>query len=489
MNIFCFLTDSICAYKRKDKFGLLEVYEELIKKREGYFFENVLSLFPSTLFSLLSIISGRFPYYLFPDFLEVPPQGFLFDNFFSVLRKNNFNIYSFPCFDIGYNWLKTILNPVIYPSEYKYGNQLGSIELFHIFLQYKSKIDFSKNNLVFVHFRAGDPKMDQAIRLFIDFLKKNNLWEDAFVAIFSDHGYLDRKKTFSLNPLHFDDISIFSLRPALFLKLPKNLSNSSYRTIKERVYLIDIFETILDYLDVHPHYKRQSVSFRRFLESNIDVSSGRLVRADAYLMFQPVQKTAIIKNNYKLDIINGKFFMKLIDINSENKIKINQNILLFNELKDFYFFTEKEAQFIIKEILEKLWVNTNLSKLENKTIIIPDQFPLFLVSFLREKLSKKNYLVPKIEKSDYLLIIYNRLTGYGIKKFLKRYNGKYNKLILINTKLEEIDFNCNNIGYLNFLKNQIKLKSKLLLKRPVNTFIWLFYYPLYLDLKLKRYYS
>lgn len=68
MNIFWIVTDSICNYERSDLHSLLPVYTTLKNNKEGFYFENCLSQFPSTNLSLISFLTGRFPYYIFPDY-------------------------------------------------------------------------------------------------------------------------------------------------------------------------------------------------------------------------------------------------------------------------------------------------------------------------------------------------------------------------------------------------------------------------------------
>ena len=48
--------------------GLLPVYKELKIGNEGFYFEDCISQFPSTNLSLFSFLTGRFPYYIFPDY-------------------------------------------------------------------------------------------------------------------------------------------------------------------------------------------------------------------------------------------------------------------------------------------------------------------------------------------------------------------------------------------------------------------------------------
>jgi hypothetical protein len=507
VNIYWILTDSINASITNDKFSLLKTYQTLMRNNEGLFFKNAISLFPSTLGSILSIITGKNPLKIMPDFLDKPPKELenilLKENYFKVLKENNFNVYSFICFNIGSNWLKSITNPVIPFNKYKGSNQLNSLEVnneFFKFFENNQDTVKEKNNLFYIHYMAGDTSMDEGLRNLIKFLKKEKEWDDSIILINSDHGYRIFRK--SKNLLHFDDIHINSLNPAVFLKLPQNLSNKK-GIIDKRVYLIDLFETILDYLNLSDkiNYKRDAISFKNLIEKGKDVNKDRIVVGSAYFYFQPIKKLFIVKNNFKLDIIKNNFFLKKLVNKNGNLEEITidlKNNTIYKELLSFYNTYKKEVLISLERQLEILFENSRLSKIKNKKIIIfKRQFPPYLVKFLFKKLkiynevhffedvkSNKAY---KNKEYDYAIFIYNRLTGCCINSLRKRlYNSfKVKQEIIINSLIIEVK---DKPGYLNFLLKEIKNKKFLLLKRPVNTFIWLVYFPLVLNRNLKKYY-
>ncbi|MCK4780320.1 MAG: hypothetical protein KAT57_09040, partial [Candidatus Lokiarchaeota archaeon] len=68
MNIFWIVTDSICNYERSDLHSLLPIYKELESSKEGFYFKDAISQFPSTNLSLLSFLTGKYPYNIFPDY-------------------------------------------------------------------------------------------------------------------------------------------------------------------------------------------------------------------------------------------------------------------------------------------------------------------------------------------------------------------------------------------------------------------------------------
>ncbi len=96
MNIIWIVTDSICNYERADLHGLLPAYKELKNANEGFYFDNCISQFPSTNLSLFSFLTGRFPYYIFPDYyrsIENLPS-LKYQNFIEPLKKEDYKVES-----------------------------------------------------------------------------------------------------------------------------------------------------------------------------------------------------------------------------------------------------------------------------------------------------------------------------------------------------------------------------------------------------------
>ena len=500
MNIFWILTDSICSYERNDKFSLLPTYKKLIENEEGIFFNNVLTLFPSTAFSVLSMVTGKFPYQIFFDFLENPPKEIknkiMNESYFSILKKNGFNIYSYICYDIGSNWFSDLTNTIINKERYKDSYQLDGYELNEEFFKHFKEVDLDKNNVFFIHYRAGDKKMDEALRDLVNFFKKENVWNDSIFLINSDHGYRTFRE--SKNPLHFDDIHIISLSPAVFLRIPKEL-NKKRGIINERIYLIDLWETILDYLGIEVNYDRKALSFRPILENNEkDFNKKRMVRGDAYLMFQPIKKSFIVMDDFKLEVVNNKVSLKRIITDKKDKKEeiIINNKNIEKKLYNYYLKIEKESEIIFKNYVRILFYHSALKNIKNKKILLPNnQFPPLLVEVLKEELEKNNKVFSDLRKIntnknfDIAIFIFNRLTGYGIsklKKEIRKNNLRIKNFVYINTSLEKIN---KKEGYLNYVIENIKTKNKLLLKRPIDTIIWLIYFPIYLNMNLKRFYE
>ncbi len=515
MNIIWILTDGICNYERPgDSFGLTPTFLDLRANNEGFYFENAFTSFGSTVFSLFSIFTGKFPYYIFPDYY--PSAKFIpgFENNHQVhyLKEREYNINAIMHWQEGCRLYKDILNPYYKDGIFDGDRMIEAKEMYEIFLDNLPKLRDTENNFLYVHFRPADPQMDVYLKKTIETLKKEHYWENSIIIISSDHGYTDNWKWYKrMNLLHFDDIMHSTLSAVLFMKFPESISSALPRNIKERVYLLDIMETVLDYLDISPTHNRDSLSFKPLIEGDIDINKERIVRADCYLMFQPKKKTSIIKNNWQLYIENDHQI--LIDL-AEHKLeyiekkglflKIPRNTdfkktypAIYTELLAFHTHTEKVASEEHQKYVEFLYNQSFLKDLDKKTIFIPSQFPPQLVKALKIFLKQNNHII-----EDYLtlkrnssnqkvitLLIFNRLTGYGIKKLMKRYRGITDEFLIVDTKLEDAKTKINKLGYWKFVKRTYKARDRQIFQRWREILTFIFYFPAYLNKSLKKYYK
>ncbi|MFX1329850.1 MAG: hypothetical protein ACFE91_17100, partial [Promethearchaeota archaeon] len=299
--------------------------------------------------------------------------------------------------------------------------------------------------------------------------------------------------------LHFDDIHQSSMQPALFIIIPPILTKAKPRTIYKRVYLIDILETVLDYLNIETKHDRQSISFKSLIENDFDVNNERKVRGDCYLMFQSIQKTMITKGMWKLLNDNGKFSLfNLAKDKLEKKDVKDQYPKIFNELYQFYLDSESKAYDNFKLTLDSLYKHSVLRYLKSKTLLIPDQFPPQLVKFLREKLKKDNKIIthddiinrePKKIRNLTTILFLNRLTGYGLKKLIKRYKKISKNYLILNTELTDISHQWNKTGYLRFVIKSIMARRNQLFQRWKEILVWILYFPLYFNKHMRRFYK
>jgi len=501
MNIFWIITDSICNYERFDLHGLLPIYKKLKNEDEGFYFEDCISQFPSTNLSLLSFLTGRFPYYIFPDYyrsIENLPS-LKYKNLIEPLKRDNYKIQSIIFGREQALIFKEILNPYYENDMYKGDHWLDAKEVYEFFIQKLESFSPDERNFLFTFFRPSGPQTDLYLGKIIEYLKEQDYWENSIIIINSDHGYYDKNLYNKTKLLHFDDIHQSSMQPALFMKIPQNLTNSPSKSIEKRVYLIDIVETILDYLNIKVTHERESLSFKGLIEKNIDVNKNRKIRGDCYLMFQAVKRTMIIRDNWKLTNNNGVFSLHNLSKDFLEKKDVKDiNPKVFNELYQFYIKTELKAYKVFKSLLNSLYEHGVLTTLVNRNIIIPKQFPPQLVKFLKEKL-KINNNISKLSEVDiknetnnqkFITILFlNRLTGYGLKKLMRKYKSISKHFIILNTELDDVSNQINKSGYLKFVLKSIIARRKQLSQRWKEIVVWILYFPLYFNKHVRKYYN
>ncbi len=501
MNIFWIVTDSICSYERSDLHSLLPIYKKLKKNKEGFFFKNALSQFTSTSLSIFSFLTGRFPYYIFPDYY--PSIKFLpsykYKNNINPLKRENYKIQAIMHSKEAVDVFKDILNPYYVNNMYHGDHLLDSKEVYHFLAEKINELDINENNFIYVHFRPTDPETNSYMNKIVYLLKEMGFWEKSIIIINSDHGYYDKSIYKKINLIHFNDIHQTSLLSALFIKLPPNLTSKIPRTIKKRVYLMDIMETILDYLNIKADHERESISFKELIEKDIDINKNRKIRGDCYLMFQPIKKTVIIKDNWKLFNNNGKFTLyNLNEDNLEKKDVKKKYPKICTELYQFYLDTELKAYKIFKSTLNTLYNHNNLTLLEYENILVPHQFPPQLANYLKENLKIKNKIVKPSEigisnsiknQSLITILFFNRLTGYRLKKLQRKYRKYTKKFIILDTALSDVSDQINNTGYMKFVIRSLITRKKQLFQRWKEILIWTLYFPLYFNKFMKKYYN
>ena len=498
MNIFWIVTDSICNYERTDLHSLLPIYKELERSKEGFYFKDAISQFPSTNLSLLSFLTGKYPYNIFPDYyrsIENLPSLEL-NNSIYPLKKEGYNIESIIFGREQVLVLKDILNPYYIEEMYQGDHWLDAKEIYDLFMEKVNNINSDEKYLFFIFFRPSDPQVDPYIRKIIQFLKGNNYWNGSIFILNSDHGYYDKILYKKIKLLHFDDIHQTSMQPVLFIRIPSILTKGTYRTINKRVYLIDILETILNYLNIEAKHDRQSISFKPLIENDIDVNDERMVRGDCYLMFQSIRKTMITKGDWKLLNDNGKF--SLFNLSSD---KLEQKDIkeeypeIYNQLYQFYLDSEIKAYDNFRSTLDSLYSHSKLKRLNSKIFLIPDQFPPQLVKYLRKKLNEKNTVInPDNNNTNQFkdittILFFNRLTGYGLRKLLKKYKGVSKNYLILDTELSDITHQWNKTGYLRFVIKSIIARRNQLFQRWKEILVWILYFPLYFNKHLRKYYK
>ena len=93
------------------------------------------------------------------------------------------------------------------------------------------------------------------------------------------------------------------------------------------------------------------------------------------------------------------------------------------------------------------------------------------------------------EKSLITIIVFNRLTGHGVKKLYRKYKGITKQFIYIDTKLNNASDKIHKTGYIKFVIRSIYARRQQLFQRWKEILVWILYFPLYFNRHLKKYYT
>lgn len=476
-NVFCVLVDGNRTKPGKDMHSRLNAFDQLGQKYIG--FNEVITSASSTLMSFAGIITGSFAYDLFPCFFSFTKYEFKEDNYFRKFKEAGYNVQSTVFYDVTrIHFLKEI-NAF---QESKNNRFLGHEEMLRDFkFLVENKWDQNKPNFIFCHagfYENGDWLVSEILQ----FLKNKSLFEDSIFILCSDHGYIDYGRFHYLGwLLHPKVHSLYvdedTLRTNLAIHLPESVSKVEHKIINSPVCVIDIFETVLDYLGIDRNIKidglkKRAVSFKPLIETDsleeIKKADNRLIRSDTRYLFQNYNQTSIRNRYYKLisNCKKSRFFR--LNNGQECLIKRPSNVEKdkLSEFKSALAKYELEARPHIFQMTDLLYSSSSLNSINNKHIGIYNFANKTLLKYLRDKLSKNNQVeivdLQKIKrdylKYDFIICIINNSDFFHYIRFLDFVNKKGIAHILLNLGFEEQKF--NKYLFWNDLYNQAFVINK-----------------------------
>ncbi|MBN2421500.1 sulfatase-like hydrolase/transferase [Candidatus Woesearchaeota archaeon] len=435
-NIFWILTDGTRAKPGRDKSGRFKTYFDFDK--ESIRFKKAITTATSTLMSISAILTGRFAAELYPDFNHINKRGIIYPTYFDTLIKEGYNINSVVAQEeAGRELFKDTLH-IFNPTQPQPQN---AKETYEEFLQMmKSKFDKSKPNLMFVHFGNFEDNNRYSKKL-LDYLKEQKLFDESIVILCSDHGYVDYGKFhylgWALQPrTHSFYVDENSYHANFNIRLPSSISKVRKKEVDIPIALIDMFETIFDYLGFkyeNPHKKAQSL--KPLIEGNdkkvLDKFMNRIIRTDNRYLLQNYRKIRLL-NEFESHVVSG--------VEELNKLPKN--------FRDFFRKSEEEVKNNAFKQIEDNFEKSELSKMKGKKIAIYNYDYKDLIEFMYNKLKKHNKvsvldlnLIKKnYKKYDIILAIINNPMFYkygGLVSFCKR---KGIKLMLVNTFFAETPY-------------------------------------------------
>lgn len=452
------------SFESYDKFSKNKIFEKLAN--DSIIFSNTIATATSTLMSTSSFFTGRFAYELY--YAHEAMKKFDYETSYpKELEKKGYNLHSIFFCREGKEFYKDYLNVHLTKDDYKSLNNTILNKFEKVMHSIKSK---NKSRFFYIH--LAPTKNSKEPEYILNILKKKNLFESSFVVISSDHGYCDYGKIHSLGWLlkpknHSLYVSEDCYRSNLLMKIPNKYSKISSKKINLQVSLIDVFETIFDYLNIKYKIKnKKAISLKNAIETNnLDINkklNNRLLRIDNRYIGQNFQKTVIRNNNYELVSENSKssLFRRINHKNWKKRLKkINKhkNKFILKKLNTFLKATENETKKTNIAVLERNYYTSelkkNIDKLKNKKIGVFNYSNKYVLKFLIKKLRSKNfvsivdYRYLKTRKNDFdvVFILINNQYSFGFHKFIKLCKQKKIKTMISNIKFENQKFKPHSI--------------------------------------------
>jgi arylsulfatase A-like enzyme len=186
------------------------------------------------------------------------------------------------------------------------------VKRYSLFQIMQGKEEFNKKILKHIKTSyAGELyHLDFELKRIFDFLKRNNLWDDALIVVTADHG----EDLYEHNNYFFHYPSIYetSIRIPLIIKFP---GQHKRIVVKEQTSIMDIFPTIYEY------YAKDGPSAQEPQFSGISLLgllNGEKAKFHHRVLFSGIEKFEIIaanQNNWKL-IYNPKKILPITNANT-----------------------------------------------------------------------------------------------------------------------------------------------------------------------------
>lgn len=461
-NIFWILTDGTRYKKGRDRYGRLPIYYEFDK--ESISFKKAIATATSTLMSVSSILTGRFAAELYPHFKYMSKNGLIYPTYIEKLKQNGYKVNA-TIFNnsAGRRLFKDILGSCVdkFPIDtVKDGN--NSFTEFKYMMEHR--FDKNKPNLVFVHM-GWYTDNTTAVKNVLNYLKRKGLYDDAIIITSSDHGYVDYGRYHNIGwamqpKTHSLYVDENSYRANLNIKLPESLSKIKTKAIETPVCLIDMFETLFDYMGLkHETTNKKALSLKPLIEKDdkniIEKFKRRVLRVDNRYIFQNYREIRLINDYYTTVLFSPKDIKKLPASFKKEFLKME------GELKETCL-----------DMLDNRFKASEISKLNKKKIAIYNYNHKDFISYVYKKLSKNNKVsVLDLEtiKKDYRK--YDLVIAFVDNPYFYMYGGLHKfcskkkiELLLLDNFFDKVDY--KNYHYLieNYNDPGMKTNNGFILK-------------------------
>ena len=455
MNIVWIFIDSVRRYYSSDDRSRLEIMDKF--KQKSIEFTEVVTSAPSTVMSISAMMTGQHSFILGANYNDFRFDRKLYPSLTSILNQEGWQCYA-ALMHPDIREKLTCLN--IYPRhkwprKFSHGNWWTNNDILK-FIKYALRNESNglkpENKFWFIDYNCReDPKISNKVENTINLFYENGYTHSNTIFILcSDHGYPDPSRGITPELLKRKKMThdIFMTDDNIMIPFFMSLPGIKNRQFKEQISTINIFPTLLDYLNINlPNSQlNYSDSLLPYLNQS-KISYNKLARCDARFLGQSNRICCVRSKDYKLIYnydekkyiyyyING-LDEKQIDISKINKdltknFKNHKEYLINTDLMALEIFIQKYKK-KIKEYLKTYGIKKII-----KIIIISnslDSFNNAIINLIENDLSKDYKLENKF------IIIKNNENNCELKQRFKiLYRKNYDLKIFIQTENQNIKF-------------------------------------------------
>jgi choline-sulfatase len=175
--------------------------------------------------------------------------------------------------------------------------------------------------------------MDSTLKTLFDFLKRNNLYDDALILFTSDHGEYMGEQNLKINYFsHGSTLFESEIKVPLIVKLPQN--EFANRQVNAHVSLVDIFPAIIHVVGEKDLYYEGTDLFNA-IDNTDDATTVRtnFIQIGDIRPKEEGKKLAVRKGRYKLIVQSQYTILELVNLLHQKK-KFDYSLFLYDLAHD-----------------------------------------------------------------------------------------------------------------------------------------------------------
>jgi hypothetical protein len=352
-------------------------------------FENTVTSAPSSVMSGSCMLTGMNSYYIGRNYDDFRYEEGAFPNLASILRKDGYETQGI----FVAREMREKIAPFIghvekkhWPKKLSHSQRMWTNEDANKILDnFLSRREENKplflmlwNNI------RHDYNISTNLENLVTTLKDKNYYDNSIIIFCADHGYPHPRRGFTPEYLKREGLThdLMLGDDNILIPLLIKTPDSVPRNVKEQVGTIDLFPTIIDYLEIQSYegmnsYPQNGVSLRALIKNNenSEFFNKRSIRCDCRFFGQSQRKTAIRQGQYKYVYSHDDNLEEFYDViydpsEDESLLSMEKYQDKINELRAIFKKEESLANDFQEKYITKKFVKTLSAYKLSKNLII-----------------------------------------------------------------------------------------------------------------------